>query len=428
MSAPRARLVEWTLRLSALALIAWYAAALLRERPAEATRAGVTAEQLPAALELWSAGARPDSVRLALDAAPDAVQRDWLVALRRSGTAMEWTDRGVSPSALEVFPAGGPGAESWVLLADEAGVGVPVADERGLIDTLRAAGGGAALRVPTLAGSARAGGLRPRASAATRDSLARRALLVLGHAGWEAGFVTTALEEAGWTVAARLAVAPGSDVVQGAPAAIDTARYAAVVAIDSTAARDASAIARFVHSGGGLLLLPGAAAAPGLRALAPAAEGRVLRAATAAFDSMPRLALDAVSLVRLAPTALVLESRGDAATVAAWRVGRGRVVQVGYVDSWRWRMEGPDGAPAAHRAWWSGLAAGVAYRASLPLDWRAADPAPLAALHDALGPPTAARDRPPARVPAGGPPRWAWPVALAALLAEWALRRARGER
>lgn len=432
------RAAEWLLRLLALGLIAWQLHALLREPPAAPRAVAATADGLPAALERWSARDFPDSVRLDLARAPDPVERAWLAALRRSGTAVAWIDDGVPTAALEAFPAGGPGGESWVLLARPDDADVALADGTSLLDTLRTRGGGAALRVAGLRGRAQASEDAPLASAGLRDSLVLRPVLLLGRAGWEARFLATALEERGWTVAARLAVAPGADVLQGSPGAIDTARYAAVVAVDSAAARDAAALARYVRAGGGLVLLPGAAAAPALRALAPAAVGAALRPRSAEFGHAPLDALEARALAPLAPAAVALDTRGEQTTVAAWRVGRGRVVQVGYLDSWRWRMEGPDGAPAAHRAWWSALVAGAAYRPVVPLPEapaarEPADPAPRAALLDALGPPapagTGGRGGAAAGTGADGPPQWlAWPLVLLALLGEWTLRRARGVR
>jgi hypothetical protein len=109
----------------------------------------------------------------------------------------------------------------------------------------------------------------------------------------------------------------------------------------------------------------------------------------------------------------------------------GRVVQAGYRDSWRWRLEG---APGAHRAWWSALASAVAYAptALVPSTPTAlsADPAPYAGLVDAIGTPTP-RAGGGAAVPDPGVPLARWPLFLAILgllLLEWASRRARGAR
>jgi hypothetical protein len=131
----------------------------------------------------------------------------------------------------------------------------------------------------------------------------------------------------------------------------------------------------------------------------------------------------------------VLEREARGPVVAARRAGLGRVVQAGYADSWRWRMEGADEAPAAHRGWWSALVAAAAYApaASAPSDGVAAlaDPAPYAALVATLGPPDrAATDaRGAAVAPSGAARLFGWPLFLplvGLLLVEWAARRARG--
>jgi hypothetical protein len=103
------------------------------------------------------------------------------------------------------------------------------------------------------------------------------------------------------------------------------------------------------------------------------------------------------------------------------------VLAIGYDESWRWRMLGGASGPASHRAWWSrtvGLVApehaGVASRAG-------ADAAPTAALVEALGP--ASSDAAAATSPARETlPLLLLAVIAAALLAETASRRFRGER
>jgi hypothetical protein len=144
--------------------------------------------------------------------------------------------------------------------------------------------------------------------------------------------------------------------------------------------------------------------------------------------------------VRPHADAIVLERRANAISgpvmVAARRVGIGRVAQIAYDESWRWRMEGAAGALEAHRGWWSSMVASVAHASpatgdSLPQAAAAsestADAAPLAHLYDALGEPTPA---PPAGAPAHLPrdTRWFLPVILLALLLEWSSRRLRGAR
>jgi hypothetical protein len=136
----------------------------------------------------------------------------------------------------------------------------------------------------------------------------------------------------------------------------------------------------------------------------------------------------ALPVDRLTPgaEAAVLEQRDGAAAVAARRWYAGRVVQLGYDDTWRWRLAGGDHAPEEHRAWWSALVSAAAPERLEPESHAGADPAPLASLTLALGPalPGAAADR-----PSGSSVRFvmlAFGVFLTALLAEWASRRARG--
>jgi hypothetical protein len=112
---------------------------------------------------------------------------------------------------------------------------------------------------------------------------------------------------------------------------------------------------------------------------------------------------------------------------AARRVDAGRVIQLGYDETWRWRLAGGPQALDAHRTWWGALVSGVAYRAAAPVAGEAPDEdAPLARLVDALGPSSA---------PAGAAtPNTPWlpsPVVLftlvsVLLLAELASRRLRG--
>jgi hypothetical protein len=113
--------------------------------------------------------------------------------------------------------------------------------------------------------------------------------------------------------------------------------------------------------------------------------------------------------------------------VAGRRVEAGRVVQLGYDETWRWRLGGGAQAVDAHRAWWSALVSSVAHRAVVALSRDPRDDdAPLARLVDALGVPSAS-----AGSTATGA-RWVPSPALlfalvgALLLAELASRRLRG--
>ncbi|MDQ6830924.1 MAG: hypothetical protein M3081_18830, partial [Gemmatimonadota bacterium] len=140
----------------------------------------------------------------------------------------------------------------------------------------------------------------------------------------------------------------------------------------------------------------------------------------------PRRALAFWALVPKRASAVPLEARDGHIAVAAQREGAGRVVQIGYEDTWRWRMSGDESAPAAHRAWWSALVSSAAYRAAIAIAAPSADAAPLAHLVAALGPPSALPNE--SKAPANpGIRAWLIVAAVMLLLAEWASRRMRGE-
>jgi hypothetical protein len=102
------------------------------------------------------------------------------------------------------------------------------------------------------------------------------------------------------------------------------------------------------------------------------------------------------------------------------------VIQVGYDDSWRWRMAGGPGSEAAHRAWWSRLVNSVAYAPPVVLEEPGTSSAPVAAMIARIGP-----ARP---LPAGASGglrvdrRIYMILIMILLLAEWGSRRTRGLR
>ena len=429
--ADRRDAAERALRLASFALLAWVAALLLGGRPARAGAAWQESGDLAGpALAAWTIAPPADTLVTAFARAPDAPVRDWLAALRAAGTAVRWRDEGVAPVALELVAVSDPAGGVRALVAANPPARVTLADSAGggPLDSADAAGGGVVFVVPGRPQrlSARVGGQTARAAA---DTLARRRLAVLGRAGWETKFVIAALAERGWVVDARVAVAPGITVAQGAAFPLDTASHAAVVVLDSIEPAAAAAVARFVASGGGLVLAAGAAAGP-VGAIAPATRGATVRPATLVFDARrPPRALGYTALV-LRPGAIGLERRGGGGhvVVAARRAGTGRVVETGYDETWRWRLSG-DEALEAHGAWWGALVAAAAYRPETGPGTAAAvpaDPAPRAALHQALGGPSRGALVP----PRPGAPTRRLPLAatllFAVLLAEWASRRLRG--
>ncbi|HWZ59066.1 MAG TPA: hypothetical protein VNW46_08840 [Gemmatimonadaceae bacterium] len=431
---------EWVLRVAAVGLLAWALWGALRPARSAAV-SSVDAGSLRAALARWSSAAPPTAVHVTLgggDVLP-GYARQWLMAFRRDGVGVTWgqpLETSVAPlvaSALEAEAVADPRGGTRVRVAAPGGAGVVVRDALGPLDSVRVGprAQGATVMIPaslrTIDGVV---GSTP-ARGAVVDSLTLRHVLVLGRAGWESKFIVRSLEEEGWPVDVHLAVAPRNDVVEGKPTAIDTALYAAVIAIDSSVAPVAPRIATYVRSGGGLVVVGSAAQV--FHELDSGAPGvRVRDDEGAPSDTAPRRSLGLMPVTQLAVDAVVLERRGDLVAVAARRVGTGRVVQVGYDDTWRWRMAGGDSSATRHRAWWAAVVSSVAYaprsERPVPAD---VDVAPLAHLVDALGAPTApaastafARrlDIDPLRSP------WIFGVLLLALLVEWASRRLRGRR
>ncbi len=425
----RRDLPERALRLASFTLLAWVAWLLLggdrRARAGGGAAWQEGTELAEPALVAWTLAPPADTLVTAFARAPDAPVRDWLAALRAAGTAVRWRDLGVEPVALELVPLSDPAGGVRALVAAAGPARVTLVDSAGPLDSAEAAGGGASFLVPGRPQrlAARVGGQATRAGA---DTLARRRLAVLGRAGWETKFAIAALEERGWLVDARVTVAPGITVAQGAAFPLDTAVHAAVVVLDSLEPAAAAAVARFVDRGGGLVL--GAAAATGpLGAIAPATRGAVVRPATLVFDARrPRRAIGHTALVPR-PGAVALERQAADVVVAARRAGAGRVVETGYDETWRWRLSG-DEALEAHGAWWAALVAAAAYRPEgrPSSGTTTTDPAPRAALHAALGGPTRFTGVPPRP---GEPTRWlpfAAALLFVTLLAEWASRRLRG--
>jgi len=473
------RALEWALRATTLVALGTVLWRWTRPAPAAAPAAqvDVAGGADTAALRRWTTTAAP-AAHLALAGAPDATTRDWLRALGGAGMRVSWSASRATPVAASAWAVSDPAGGVRVDVAAPAGTAVAVGDtlaaSAGALDTVRALGPGAALVTP-----ATGGGVLARAGATTARLPAPRvprlgAVTVLGRASWEAKFVAAALEERGWGVRLRASVAPGIDVTQGAPNAApnavpnisaDTATTAAVVVLDSGAVDAAAAarLARYVRDGGGLVLAGDAAADPALRALAPGGADAPLEGVPGAIDgASPRRGLALRPVRPLRADAVALERRGEAqrgsdVAVAARRVGAGRVVQVGYAETWRWRMAAPDDAPAAHRAWWARVVGAAAYAPVAPVPNRAGetdsaravsyarssshdiavhdvfdtyDAAPLAAAVAALGPPSAAPPTARRRRPTGPRPSDGALATLAgaALLAEVASRRLRGAR
>jgi hypothetical protein len=421
--------LELALRVGAIAVLGWTLWLATRADVTALRRERVEADALRARLAAWTRDGAPDSIRVALDSLPDDSLLDWLVALRRAGAAVGWSGD-IAPIALVVEPVNAPAGGVRVLAAAPGDTVIALRDAAGPLATVRAASVGVGARVPALAASASATLGRTVARGVARDSVLPGAVLVLGTVGWEARYVIAALEESGWRVDARLTIAPGLEVRRGTPAALDSVRYGAVLVLDSAGARDARRIAAFAQSGGGVVLSGIAAGLPALRDIAPGTPGARVRPAVVAFTAdAPRRALAFLPVARAKGDALALEARDGRVAVAARREGAGRVLQVGYDESWRWRMQGGEAGLEAHRRWWSDAVASVALRRSLPIasSGSGRGAAPRASLFSALGPPAA---RTQADAAGAGPRRglrpWMLVLGLMLLLAEWTSRRLRG--
>lgn len=469
------RPLELVLRLGGVGLLAW-AWSLSVGAVAAPGEGSAGSADLRAQLERWSSVASPARVQVRFAQAPGAVDRDWLAALDATGTRVAWSADSLPPTAAAVNPLPDPAGGMELAVAAPAGAPVLLRDTLGSRDSVAATPLPIRFHIQRLEAGTEVvtGGARSRDE--PRDSLTFRRLLLLGRAGWDARFVSSALSERGWTVDARFVVAPGSDVHQGVPGpktatppatvladpgsapgsmmsrmrlgvtppatpvpvaspppavsprlSIDTSRYSAVLVLDSTAGREAGAISRYLRDGGGIILWTEALNHPAFRAMAAGGSGTpVAPTEEAVTDSLPRITLGLVPITPLHPDAVVLESRGTVPAVAARRIGAGRVVQVGYQDLWRWPMAGDSLAPDQFRNWVAGLVVRVAVVGRTTQEARDADPAPRAMLVDRLGSPTP----PVATIGESNAalPWWLLALVTGAFLVEWASRRIRGAR
>jgi hypothetical protein len=368
-----------------LAVLLWQS---LRDRSDSGGRA-VNARGIGrATLSNWSSFAKaPGGIHVQLDSVPSKVERAWLGALVGAGSSVTWS--GDLPALMiDVQPVASPTGGTKVLVAAPSGSAEVMSDEAGVIDTLRPRNAGASAMLSSVADRLSARAKNSVASTVKRDSVALRGILVIGEAGWESKFVVAALEEEGWKVDALIRVAPGVDVTQGS-APIDTSRYSAVLALDAGAAPYASRIVELARSGGGVILGPGAAS---LDAMAPLRAGAVGRSTSETPGTQSARAIGFATLplapiTSLRSDATPFEKRGAAVAIAAQRVGAGRVLQLGYEDTWRWRMSGSDGAVRDHRLWWTRLVSNVAYASRVPRTTAtvSTDEAPMIGLVAAIG-------------------------------------------
>ena len=180
------------------------------------------------------------------------------------------------------------------------------------------------------------------------------------------------------------------------------------------------------------MLTPAAASLDAMSLLRVGAPTRATSATAAAqaAGSVSLASIPFAPISTLRGDAILLEKKASSSAIAARRFIAGRVLQIGYEDTWRWRMGGGANALRDHRAWWTSLVSSVAYapRTSSLVETSADRSAPLAALVASVGPAV-----PEEAVADAGRNQSHWLVWLFglmsfALLGEIASRRLRGAR
>jgi hypothetical protein len=428
MPSPRSRF-ETACRVGAFALLGWLLGTSIipvKSGRVERLRTSELATRLP---ELTRSSGNV-AIDVTMPTTPEPWQTDWLRALDHSGRALSWSGS-PPPVAMSVEPIADPDGGVRVDIAAPNGSVVALHDDASAIDSVRIANLGATIATPIAVGTIRGRVNGETFSSPAADSVHLRSVMVVGAAGWEGKYIVSALEERGWPVVARFTIAPNVDVTDGTIQALDTSRVGVLIAIDSTVATLGPSVERFVRAGGGLVLAGPAASAKNVASIAPGTISQRTRPNVKPTDTV-RLGSTGFYPVSLKDDGIALEKRTDGIAVAAHRVGAGRVIQVGYDDSWRWRMAGASGSERAHREWWSRIVASVAYAPIARVTPAPGAPnvsnaaaAPVVALTDRLGPPRVlASNIPSAPVDR----RWLIALMMLLLLVEWASRRLRGLR
>jgi hypothetical protein len=385
MRSPRSTF-ELVCRLAAFGVLGWLLGGSLMSSPTRRLERAST-NGIAARVAVWTRTTPNVRLHADLTTTPDPWIVDWLAALGHSGHGVTWS--GSPPAAAMSSEAvADPRGSVRVDIAAPAYTRVVLRDSASVVDSVRVSELGATIMTPLVVGElvADVGGQRVVASAP--DSARLRAIVVVGDASWEGKFIVSALEERGWPVVVRFHVAPNVDVTQGGFPVLDTSRVAAVVAIDTTVQSLGSVLDHFVHEGGGLILAGAASTASAVAALTPGSLGARTRVVVAPADTIGLGTTGFYPVTALKSDGVILDRRPSGIAVAARRVGAGRVMQIGYDDSWRWRMAGGPGSDVAYRDWWSRAVASVAYLPGLlPRDdARQPASAPLAHLIERLGP------------------------------------------
>lgn len=185
-------------------------------------------------------------------------------------------------------------------------------------------------------------------------------LVVEARPSWAATFVRRALEaDRRVSVDAVAVLAPGLATGRGAAslddARVGQARVVVVGGLDAVTAGDVARFDRFLRiRGGTLVLVPDAAIAGPIASLVPGRWRRIIEPRASSPDAGPAAPAGAtVTALRasewligsdLAPGDEVLATKDAAPVVVARRVGEGRVVVVGALDAWRFRLPAADEA------------------------------------------------------------------------------------
>ncbi len=422
--------IETALRAVSLGILAWMLWLSLDHEKKQSVVAANTAG-LSSALRNWTkSGIAPDNISVRLDSVPPARQRDWLAALRAAGSKVEW--KGSIPAlALGADAIASPTGGYNIRVSAPSGTSVVIGDDIGPIDTVKARAGGAHVTVRSASGIITATSSGTVARAALPDTLTVRRVLVFGDANWESKFAIAALEEDGWKVDAQAHVAPDVSVTQGSVGPFDTSRYAAVIALDQSAAPYAGRILKYAESGGGVVIAAPAAAIEGFSGLRAGGVGKIETAFSIETEpgAVTLKSLSVMPVTGMKSDAVPLDHRGNLVTAAARRHVAGRIIQLGYLDTWRWRMSGGESSVADHRKFWSSAVAGVAYTPTVLLEPKATvDDAPLARLVGTLGFPSPATTALPTRERGTVSLWWLFAILSLSLVAEWISRRTRGAR
>ena len=367
----------------------------------------------------------PTRVHFELEETPTRAERAWQQSLQSLGTNVTWSGA-LSPIALSARPLASPSGGFVLSGFSRSGELVNVRDDFSFVDSVATKDHFFAVPFSLSSELITASTGSNSASVSRRDSALLRRVLVIGKAGWETKFVLAALEESGWKTDALVSVAPGVNVEQEVLPSIDTAHYSAVIALDESATSRTRQLADYVRSGGGIILGNAAARSPELAALRISLDARKNSEVRSSSDTVSR-ASSSFSSLRIPSDAVPLETRRSGIAVAARRFGFGRVAQIAFEETWRWRMQGDANSAKDHRDWWSGLVAQVAYAPRLPVAVAADDPAPYSALVAIAGSATAAP-----RVAGSLDPKKSqlvWIISvMGLLLLEWSSRRLRGVR